>query len=359
MEEDASTVDDAVNADSIVVEDAAESCIICFDRPRAVRMLPCGHAAMCELCTIRSQWGPCPIGRCKIERICVVPSAPLGAPIVRRMNTHGAPEADGRTFENLKDFLQVMLSNANPEVARAASEALAFQEGARDNTVAQIPEGHANLGAAAFDANPEVARAASEALALQEGARDNTVAQIPEGHVNLGAAAFDTQRTLVTVSLPSTLRTIGHSAFFYCSSLRTVSLPSDSQLTSIDGRAFAGCSALTLTSLPEGLRSIGLYAFMGCTRLALTSLPEGLVSIGVQAFSGCSSLALSSLPASLTFIGVSAFADCRLRLVCSPRVCQLMLAGGAHGGQVSVMLSSSNDATRQRGPPHGGCCTIA
>ena len=319
MEEDASTVDDAVNADSIVVEDAAESCIICFDRPRAVRMLPCGHAAMCELCTIRSQWGPCPIGRCKIERICVVPSAPLGAPIVRRMNTHGAPEADGRTFENLKDFLQVMLSNANPEVARAASEALAFQEGARDNTVAQIPE----------------------------------------GHVNLGAAAFDTQRTLVTVSLPSTLRTIGHSAFFYCSSLRTVSLPSDSQLTSIDGRAFAGCSALTLTSLPEGLRSIGLYAFMGCTRLALTSLPEGLVSIGVQAFSGCSSLALSSLPASLTFIGVSAFADCRLRLVCSPRVCQLMLAGGAHGGQVSVMLSSSNDATRQRGPPHGGCCTIA
>ena len=58
MEEDASTVDDAVNADSIVVEDAAESCIICFDRPRAVRMLPCGHAAMCELCTIRSAMGP-------------------------------------------------------------------------------------------------------------------------------------------------------------------------------------------------------------------------------------------------------------------------------------------------------------
>jgi hypothetical protein len=321
VEEEASTVDDAVNTDSIVVEDAAESCAICFDRPRAVRMLPCGHSAMCELCTIRSGWGPCPIGRCEIERLCVVHTSLLGMPVVRRMKTHGAPEVDGRTFENLLDFLQAMLSNADPEVAGAASEA----------------------------------------LALQKGARDAAVPQVPEGHVNLGASAFDGQRTLVTVSLPSTLQTIGESAFFGCSSLRTVSLPSDSQLTSIGSRAFAGCTALTLINLPAGLRSIGLYAFTGCTRLALTSLPEGLVSIGVQAFSGCSSLALSSLPVSLTFIGRFAFADCRLRLVCSPRVCRLMLAGGAHGGQVSVLLSSPNDATRPRGPPRGGggCCTIA
>ena len=53
---------------------------------------------------------------------------------------------------------------------------------------------------------------------------------------------------------------------------------------------FFGCASLALTSLPDGLTSIGDYAFNGCASLTLTSLPDGLTRIGRGAFNGCASL---------------------------------------------------------------------
>ena len=80
--------------------------------------------------------------------------------------------------------------------------------------------------------------------------------------------------------------------------------------TKVRDGAFAGCSNLALTSLPEGLTSIGRDVFSNCTSLALTSLPESLTSIGNYAFNYCTSLALTSLPEGLTSIGKYAFANC-------------------------------------------------
>ena len=49
-----------------------------------------------------------------------------------------------------------------------------------------------------------------------------------------------------------------------------------------------------LTSLPDGLTSVGHGAFNNCAFLALrlTSLPDGLTSIGNYAFNRCTSLTL-------------------------------------------------------------------
>ena len=67
---------------------------------------------------------------------------------------------------------------------------------------------------------------------------------------------------------------------------------------------------IALTSLPDGLTSIGNGTFRGCTSLALTSLPDDLTIIGDCTFSGCTSLALTSLPDGLTSIGDRAFEGC-------------------------------------------------
>ena len=59
------------------------------------------------------------------------------------------------------------------------------------------------------------------------------------------------------------------------------------------------CASLALTSLPDGLNSIGESAFYNCASLALTSLPDGLTSIGDEAsFYGCHRCAVTrhSLP---------------------------------------------------------------
>ena len=47
------------------------------------------------------------------------------------------------------------------------------------------------------------------------------------------------------------------------------------------------CTSLALTSLPDGITSIGPRTFEDCASLALISLPDGLVSIGDRAFYGC------------------------------------------------------------------------
>ena len=54
--------------------------------------------------------------------------------------------------------------------------------------------------------------------------------------------------------------------------------------------AFFGCSGLTSLTLPSGVTEIGDYAFFGCSGLTSLTLPSGVTEIGDYAFSGCSGL---------------------------------------------------------------------
>ena len=94
-----------------------------MSRPRAVRFLPCGHASLCQLCTIQEMQrsGQCPVARCSVVQLVAVPVASTDPLSVRRMQTHqDAPEPEGSTFASFAAFLQVMLDSADTEVAQGA-----------------------------------------------------------------------------------------------------------------------------------------------------------------------------------------------------------------------------------------------
>ena len=58
----------------------------------------------------------------------------------------------------------------------------------------------------------------------------------------------------------------------------------------IGDNAFFGCSGLTSLTLPTGVTKIGYDAFSGCSGLTSLTLPSGVTEIGYSAFSGCSGL---------------------------------------------------------------------
>ncbi len=110
-------------------------------------------------------------------------------------------------------------------------------------------------------------------------------------------------------TMPSSVKTIGDSAFSGCSELIRIMI-SDS-VTSIGDGAFYDCSALTSITIPEGVTSIGNSAFRGCSGLRSITIPEGVTFIGDSAFYNCSGLTEITIPESVTSIGNYAFQYCR------------------------------------------------
>ena len=78
----------------------------------------------------------------------------------------------------------------------------------------------------------------------------------------------------------------------------------------ISGYAFADLYNLTYASLPTTLQTIGISAFSGCSELALIDVPEGVTTIVDQAFLNCSKMATLTLPSTLETIGDYTFAGC-------------------------------------------------
>lgn len=121
-------------------------------------------------------------------------------------------------------------------------------------------------------------------------------------------SAFYNCTALKSISLPSTLETLGKSAFSGCSSLSDIVLPE--KITSIPDNAFYNCDALTSIMLHDGLTSIGNSAFSSCGALSSIDIPDSVLTIGNSAFSYCTSLTDVTLPKPLTAIEGFLFYEC-------------------------------------------------
>ncbi len=114
---------------------------------------------------------------------------------------------------------------------------------------------------------------------------------------------------LSAVSLPNSIKTIGHSAFENCTSLTTFNIPNS--VTTIAYNAFSGCTALTTLSLPNSITNIGQYSFKGCTALTSLNLPSSVINIGTGVFESCTALTSINIPNTVMSIGDYTFYNCK------------------------------------------------
>lgn len=130
---------------------------------------------------------------------------------------------------------------------------------------------------------------------------------IPDGVTSIGANAFkECDGFGGTLSLPDSVKTVGESAFYLCEGFTGLKLSAG--LTKIERYSFAHMYGLkTKVVIPEGVTEIGESAF-SCSDMPSVRFPSTLKKIGKQAFQ-FAGLTKITLPNGLETIGDEAF-DC-------------------------------------------------
>ena len=137
------------------------------------------------------------------------------------------------------------------------------------------------------------------------GASGLTEIKIPSTVTTIGQSAFSGSG-LTSVTIPNSVTSIGDFAFSGCSSLHTAVVGNN--VPTIPVFALSYCPLLSSVSIGSGVTAIGLSAFEGSTALTSISIPSGVNSIGLNAFSGCTSLGSISInAASAPTLGSDAF----------------------------------------------------
>ncbi len=109
----------------------------------------------------------------------------------------------------------------------------------------------------------------------------------------IGSGAFKDNTKLTSVTIPSTVESIGGVAFHGCTELKEVifeGFDESSPLTELPSGVFNKCAKLEAVDIPNSVTTIGYRAFSDCALLEKVSLPYNLTAIMNYAFAGCTKL---------------------------------------------------------------------
>ncbi len=135
------------------------------------------------------------------------------------------------------------------------------------------------------------------------------------------AGAFRGCSSLVTVSIPSTVTTIGNNVFTTCLSLQNIMIDKENpNYSSIDGNLYnkdgtvliqyaLGKTNKTFT-ISATTKTISDYAVQNCTNLVYVEIPSSVTKIGYLAFDGCTAVRSIKIASTSIVIDSNAFRGC-------------------------------------------------
>ena len=183
--------------------------------------------------------------------------------------------------------------------------------------------------------------------------------RISDGITAIPDHAFENCETLVDVTLPKTVRTIGRGAFAQCVNLTQINIPE--RVTSIGDYTFLMCGSLTQLTIPDSVTSVEGNPFRHlsaeiqvssenpaisvvdgvvfnkegtrliacpCNKTGIYAIPEGVLEIGANAFENCNDLTEVTIPGSVVSIEGNPFDFAQLELKLAPENPNFSLADG-------------------------------
>ena len=144
---------------------------------------------------------------------------------------------------------------------------------------------------------------------------------LPSTLKTIGKGAFSECDRLTSLTIPASVEKIGFAAFYRCYALKSVTFESDSKLTEIGNEAydedeswsyehgaFEECTALEKVVLPDSLKVLGQDTFKNCSQLGSVTFGNRLTTVAERAFEGCTALTSLSIPGSVRYLG--SFSGC-------------------------------------------------
>ena len=123
---------------------------------------------------------------------------------------------------------------------------------------------------------------------------------------SLPVYCFSGSRTMHSMIMPESLKTIENYAFGSATNLDEVLFIGDS-LEKIGAGSFIGCNTLHEIVIPEGVTSIEEETFSGCGNLGIVGLPESLKEIKDEAFKDCHTIHEMVIPEGVDYIAPDSF----------------------------------------------------
>src|SRR5574344_488739 len=179
-----------------------------------------------------------------------------------------------------------------------------------------------------FDANPDsngyiyAYDATSTSYIITKFSGSGTILTIPStfndgtngSHdvTEIGESAFAYNRTLTSVTIPTTLLKIKRKAFIGCTKLATLTFTATSTLTTIGQQAFENCTALTSVTIPNSVTSILSEAFAYCSGITSFTFPTNTAFTWIWpgVLRNCTAIASITLPTTITSLLDKAFFEC-------------------------------------------------
>ena len=189
------------------------------------------------------------------------------------------------------------------------------------------------------------------------GSTTLTSVTIPSSVTSIGRYAFYNCRSLSSFEIPENVTSIGSYAFYDCRSLNSIKIPDN--VTTIGGSAFEDCSSLSCIEIPDNVTALGGSAFSSCDHLTSVKLGNGITSISDMTFYECYALASIDIPDNVTSIGGSAFCRCYGLTSVKTGNGVLSIGNGAFGYCNSLKsISWGNGIKTVEGTAFTGCTTL-